>query len=328
RPRFRIRSGRVLLAEWQASRTLARTEQDLLAAADRYGNELRRSLIHKLSELPAAGFAEIVATWLNAEGVTALRAVRRPDSSTSEFHFAGTLKRGSEETRLAIIVVRGNREVTRENVIDVRGSLHHYGQATSAWIVTTARTTSGAREEAAMQGAAPCSLFDGMALATSMERVGVAVRSHVIAHHELDFELFEALGDTQEQRDRRERDEQQRDRDAMRNSMSAPEPNAGGAQNAERAGQPMAAQDDAGEGDEEGDAGSDDADLDVDVDAEDNAEGGRDADWGDEEGEGTGDAGDAGDDEPITDRNGDDDDDDNLDEGDADSDVDPDDGDD
>ncbi len=212
--RFRVRGGRLSLTEWLLPKPLARAEQDLLSAAERYGSELRRSLIHKLGILPAAGFAELIATWLNAEGVTALRAVRRPGSSVSEFHFAGTLKRGSEETRLAIVVIRSARDIDRETIVEVRGALHHYGQASCAWILATGHMTSGARDEAAMTGAAPCALFDGMAVATAMERVGVAVRTQVIAHHELDLDLLEALGDNSELREQRERGPEPRRQDA------------------------------------------------------------------------------------------------------------------
>jgi restriction endonuclease Mrr len=206
RPRFRARGARIMLSEWLLPKTLARAEQDLAAVGERYANELRRALIQKLNELPTAGFAELVATWLNTEGVIALRAVRRPGSTGSELHFAGTRKSGSEEVRLAIVVQRAGRDIDREAVIDVRGALHHYGQASTAWIVTTGRVTSGAREEAALPAAATA-LFDGMALASAMERLGIAVRRHVIPHHEIDYDLLEALGDTPEQRERREREQ-------------------------------------------------------------------------------------------------------------------------
>jgi hypothetical protein len=216
RPRFRLRGSRVVLSEWLLARQLVRSEQDFVNAADRYGNELRRALIQRLTELPTAGFAELVATWLNAEGITALRAVRRPGSTGSELHFAGTRKTGSEELRLAIVVLRGGRDIDREGVIDVRGALHHYGQASAAWVVTTGRTTSGARDEANAVGAAACALFDGTALAAAMERLGIAVRRYVMAHYEIDYDLLEMLGDTPEQRERRER-EAERERQSARN---------------------------------------------------------------------------------------------------------------
>jgi hypothetical protein len=161
--------------------------------------------------------------------------VRRPGSSGSELHFAGTRKSGSEEVRLAIVVQRSGRDIDRESVIDVRGALHHYGQAQSAWLVTIGRITSGAREEASAQAAA-CALFDGNALATAMERLGVAMKRHVIPHHEIDYDLLESLGDSPEQRERREREEERerrqytersverrdRDRDEGRTRPSSP----------------------------------------------------------------------------------------------------------
>jgi HB1, ASXL, restriction endonuclease HTH domain/Restriction endonuclease len=260
RPRFRVQGQSVSLSEWHQPKQLARAEQDLLGAANRYGVELRRALINRLSDLPVAGFAELVATWLNTEGVTALRAVRRPGSSASEFHFAGTRKLGNEETRLAIVVLRGGRELQRETVIEVRGALHHYGQATSAWLVTTGRVTSGAREEAAMTGAAPCALFDGMELAGAMERLGIAVRTHVIAHHEIDFELLESLGDTLELRERRARDERAA-RDARRSEPRQERPRAAG----------EGTEADEGEGDDDNDGEAADADARAAVEPTDNS---------------------------------------------------------
>jgi hypothetical protein len=210
RPRFRIRLGRLSLTDWSLPRDVVQAEENAIRAADRQRDQVRRALVRKLSDLPAAGFAEIIATWLNAEGVVSLRAIRRPSSSASEFHFAGTLKRGAEETRLAIMVKRDGRDIEREQIVDVRGSLHHYGNANSAWLVTTGRISSGAREEMAVQAAAPCALFDGMTLAQAMEKLGIGLQQHVVRVTSLDMDLFEALGDTSEARmDRPEREERE-----------------------------------------------------------------------------------------------------------------------
>ncbi|MFO0652671.1 MAG: restriction endonuclease [Polyangiales bacterium] len=53
-----------------------------------------------------------------------------------------------------MIIKRGG-EVGRERVIELRGSLHHYGPANAGWIVTTGNILSGAREEAAQPGTSP-----------------------------------------------------------------------------------------------------------------------------------------------------------------------------
>lgn len=206
RPRFRLKGNLIGLTEWQASRDAIRAEEAVAMAAERQREQTRRSLIQKLNELSTAGFAEIIATWLNAEGVVALRAIRRPGAGSGQLHFAGTLKRGVEESRLAIVVLRDGRSIDRETVVAIRGALHHYGKATAAWLVTTGRVAGGAWEETHAEGAAPCALFDGFALAEAMERLGVGCRRYQVVVTGLDHDLFEALLDRSETRARDEGD--------------------------------------------------------------------------------------------------------------------------
>ncbi len=223
RPRFRFKGNLIGLTEWQVSRDAIRAEEAVVMAAERQREQTRRSLIQKLGELSTAGFAEVIATWLNAEGVVALRAVRRPGADSGQLHFAGTLKRGVEESRLAIVVLRDGRSIDRESVVAVRGGLHHYGKATGAWLVTTGRVAGGAWEETRAEGAAPCSLFDGHALAEAMERLGVGCRRYQVVVTGLDHELFEALVDRNEARGR---DEGDRDRERSRRSRRSRPPEA------------------------------------------------------------------------------------------------------
>lgn len=202
RARFRLRNNRVELTDWLLPREVIRAEETVIRSAERQREQVRRGLIHKLNELPTASFAELIATWLNAEGVVSLRAVRRPGNSGSQLHFAGTLRRSIEESRLAIVVQRDGKGIDRERVIDVRGALHHYGSATSAWLVTTGRVISGAWEEAAVIGATPCVLFDGAALANAMEHLGIGIRRNVVTVTNIDYDLFDSLGDRGEVRAR------------------------------------------------------------------------------------------------------------------------------
>jgi hypothetical protein len=187
RPRFRLIDQRVSLTEWLLPRDVVRCEENVEGAAEQQRDQVRRAFVNRLNDLPTAGFAELIATWLNAEGVMALRAVRRPGSSGRELHLAGTLKRGAEETRLAVVVLRSGRDVDRELVVEVRGSMHHYGGATSAWLVTTARVAAGAREEGAAEHATPCALHSGQDLARSMERLGIGLRQHFIPLCDIDL---------------------------------------------------------------------------------------------------------------------------------------------
>jgi hypothetical protein len=223
RPRFRLEGGAVTLTEFLLPQDVLRAEQDVLRAAERQRERTRRAFVRKLSELPGAGMAELIATWLNAEGVVGLRAVRRPGAGVGELHLAGTLRRGADEVRLAIVVYREARELSRDRVIEARGSLHYYGNASLSWLVTFGTVTSGAREEASAPAAGPVALYDGLALATAMERQGVGLVTQQVAISALDFELLESLRggvvtrdaprDLDQERGRgRERDRGERDR--------------------------------------------------------------------------------------------------------------------
>jgi len=213
RPRFRIVDQRVSLTEWLLPRDVVRCEENVENAAEQQRDQVRRAFVSRLNDLPTAGFAEIIATWLNAEGLTSLRAVRRPGSSGRELHLAGTLRRGAEETRLAIVVLRSGRELERDAVVEVRGSMHHYGGATSAWLVSTSRVSQGGRDEAAAEHAAPCALLGGQELARSMERAGIGLRQHFVPLCDIDFDLLEALGDAGLRRERNMREEPRPRRD-------------------------------------------------------------------------------------------------------------------
>jgi hypothetical protein len=214
RPRFRVESGAVVLTDLLLPQDVVRAEQDVVRAAERQRDRARRAFLRRVSDLPGAGLAELVATWLNGEGVVGLRAVRRPMAAPGDLHLAGTLRRGVEEVRLAIIVCRDGRELGRERVVEARGALHYYGGATSAWVITLGNVMSGAREEAQAPATAPVSLYDGMALAAAMERVGVGLVTQHVAISSLDFELLDALrGPSRERDDRDERGRDERGRD-------------------------------------------------------------------------------------------------------------------
>ncbi|UJR80582.1 HTH domain-containing protein [Sandaracinus amylolyticus] len=218
RARFRYVEGRVALVDWYLPRDVVRQEKDVVRFAERQRDQVRRAFLRKLQDLPTAGFVEILATWLNAEGVSGLRAVRRPGSSAQEIHLAGVIRRGPEETRVAVLVLRDGREIAREKVVEMRGSLHHYGSASTAWIVSTGAVSPAAREEAAGAGTLPVALYDGGALAEAMEsrRIGLVPVSIPISA--IDLDLLDALRGRPEPvvRGERDREEGRRDRDERR----------------------------------------------------------------------------------------------------------------
>ncbi len=211
RPRFRIDGTALVLTDFLLPQEVTRAEVDVLRAAERQRERARRAYLRCLGELTNAGLAEVVATWLNAEGLVGLRAVRRPGSGPGELHLAGTLRRGVEEMRVAVVVYRDLRELGRERVIEARGSLHYYGNASTAWLVSLGQVTGGAKEEAQAQAAAPVTLFDGMALAAAMERVGVGLSVQYVPVSAIDVDLLESLRGPRSDRDERDRDNRERD---------------------------------------------------------------------------------------------------------------------
>lgn len=196
RPRFRMQEGRepkIALAEWWMPREAVRHEQEALRAADRQREQVRRAFVRRLADLPTSTFVELIASWLNAEGVSGLRAVRRPGTGNGEIHLAGMLRRGFEELHLAIVVYRDGRELNRERVIEVRGALHSYGNASAAWLLTLGQVRSGGLEEASAVGAAPCLLLDGHKLAEAMERHGIGLRTYAAPLTVMDVEFLDSL---------------------------------------------------------------------------------------------------------------------------------------
>ena len=193
RPRFRLYDGGLGLSDWDQSNDAVRAEREVVRSAERQRQLVHRSFLKLVGGLPSAGRLELIASWLNVEGVEGLHAVRRPSAKRGELHLAGTLKRGLEEVRLAIVVHLDDRDIGREAVIDVRGALHHYEQAHAAWLVTTGQVLSGAKEECG-GGAPAVTLIDGVGLARAMERARIGLVPHSVPLLAVDRELLEGLG--------------------------------------------------------------------------------------------------------------------------------------
>jgi len=103
------------------------------------------------------------------------------------------LRTAGEEVRAAFVIRRDGREIGRERVTELRGSLHHYNQATVGWILTAGQVLSGAREEAAIAGTPPIALFDGLGVAKLCEDNDVAVLRARLPIAIPDVDLLEAL---------------------------------------------------------------------------------------------------------------------------------------
>ncbi len=192
RPRLRVTGGRVGLMDWTLPTDLVRAEADALAALERLRDAARRYVVRRLNELPQASFTEAAVMLLERMGISSLKAARRPGLPQGEVHLSGTSRRGPEEFPVAVIIKRGG-EVGRERVIELRGSLHHYGPATAGWIVTTGNILSGAREEAAQLGTSPITLIDAQALGRLLDEHAVLVNHASVSLPWLDVDLYDLL---------------------------------------------------------------------------------------------------------------------------------------
>lgn len=191
RPRFRAGEGLVSLLEWDLPNEAVNAERDALRAADRQRQSVRRAFVKRLRDVPDGALLELLATWFNAVGVHSLRAVR---ADAGDFSLAGTLRRGPEETRLAIAIYRGKQPVNSDAIASLRGGLHHFDHARMGWVVTLGQVREGTLDEAHAEGAAPCAVFDADALAISMEEVGVGIQRAMLPLAMLDLDLLDSLG--------------------------------------------------------------------------------------------------------------------------------------
>lgn len=192
RARLRIAGGRVGLVDWTLPPELLRAEADAIAALERLRDASRRYIVRRLNELPQAAFTESVVLLLERMGISSLRVTRRAGLQQGEVHLTGVARRGPEESPVAVVIRRGG-EVGRERVIDLRGSLHHYNNAAAAWVITTGTVLSGAREEAAVPGATPVTLIDGVGFGRLLDEHAVCVSHATVGLPYLDVDLFDAL---------------------------------------------------------------------------------------------------------------------------------------
>jgi hypothetical protein len=195
RPRFRLAmGGRVAPSDWSLGPDLLRAESDLQSALERYRDVARRALASRLQkDMSGPALVELLLLALERLGFRDIRPVRRAGLPGGESHFSAIHVTAGDEIRTAIVLRRDGREIGRERVIDLRGSLHHYGPATTGWLITTGQCLSGAREEAAAPGTTPVALFDCLGFAKLLEENGVAVLSTTMKVPVVDIELLEAL---------------------------------------------------------------------------------------------------------------------------------------
>jgi hypothetical protein len=192
-PRFRVSGNKLALSAWSVDRRLIEKQVALGRAADQLREATVRALSEELRRLPQRSLGELVLVLLARMGVTGVSSVRRPGAHGSELHLCGIVSQGGLSIPTAIMVRRDGKDIGRERVTELRGALHHYGQASCGWVISTGQVLSGAREEAGLKGASPVALTGRNELAELLVVHGVGVRMQRVEIPTLDAELFESL---------------------------------------------------------------------------------------------------------------------------------------
>lgn len=191
RQRFRFSSGRVACTDGSLDGDLRRLEEEIQGKVLRYQEQVRRQLLRRFQDLPQRALGDLIALLFERLGYTNISHVRRPGGN--EIHLSAKAPDFAGGVQTAIVVRKDGKEVGRERVTELRGSLHHYGPAHAGFMLTTGQVLSGAREEAQVSGAAPVMLLDGFGLAALCEQHGIGVQHTRITLPVVDLELFDAL---------------------------------------------------------------------------------------------------------------------------------------
>jgi len=192
--KFRVNGNKIALTAWSLDRKAVDRQRALARAADHVRESAVRSVADQLKSMPQRAIGELVLVLLGRMGVSGVEAVRRQGAHGSEMHLSGIVTAGGAlRIPTAILVRRDGKDIGRERVTELRGAMHHYGPASSGWVISTGQILSGAREEAQSPGGSPVTLTGRMELAELCVAHGVGVRIHRVEVPVLDVELFENL---------------------------------------------------------------------------------------------------------------------------------------
>ncbi len=178
-------------------------------------------LRQRLAELDAVALEAVAQTMLDTLGYRDVRVAKR--------HKDGSLytcrrRMGLTEVRYAVRVIRGGREVRREDVLELRRDLQSHS-AQMGVLLSPSDVTREGKSEAAQAGGALVALLCADALADQLAERGMGVRQRTVTFTEFDPAAFRSLaaagapapaaGATAETRresaaDRRERREKER----------------------------------------------------------------------------------------------------------------------
>ncbi len=170
-----------------------------------------RALRRRLAELETAGFEQLCAALLEKMGMRDVRIAKR--SKEGPLYLARQ-RRGVSDLRVAVKLVRGAREIGRQDVQELRKDLAHYS-AQMGLVLAAGEAGREARSEASAAGQAPVALYAGDALPEEMIELHVGVTVQLVEIPDVDEAFFALAAKAQPGlvRDEKVRDEKVRERE-------------------------------------------------------------------------------------------------------------------
>lgn len=168
--------------------------------ATQLGAEVRRAVIRALrrrvSELETGLFENLCAALLEKMGMRDVRVAKR--SKEGPLYLARQ-RRGVSDLRVAVKLVRGSREIGRNDVQELRKDLAHYS-AQMGLVLAPGEAGRDARSEASAAGQAPVALYAGEALPEEMIACRVGVTVQTVEVPDVDEAFFAGLLRQREER--------------------------------------------------------------------------------------------------------------------------------
>jgi len=198
KPAFIVDGERVTLVEFPSPSQLADVERSPQTPLGRPASaaslvaEGRRACVRalrsRLADLETAGFEHVCSALLEKMGMRDVRVAKR--SKDGPLYLARQ-RWGVSDLRVAVRLVRGRREINRQDVLELRKDLAHYS-AQMALLLSPGEAGREARADASAAAQPPVALFAGEALAEELVEMRVGVSVEVVEVADVDEAFFAA----------------------------------------------------------------------------------------------------------------------------------------
>ena len=147
-----------------------------------------RALRRRVADLETAGFEHLCALLLERMGMRDVRVAKR--SKEGPLYLARQ-RRGVSDLRVAVKLVRGSREISRQDVQELRKDLAHYS-AQMGLVLAAGEAGREAKSEASAAGEAPVALYAGDSLPEELIALRVGVTVQLVELADVDEAFFAA----------------------------------------------------------------------------------------------------------------------------------------